>query len=109
VTEDTEIRGCLIPKGDTVMTIQASANRDEEVVENGEVFDIYRGKSAHQSFGNGPHFCQGTHVARRAVAQIFLPVLFDRFPDLSLPDPDAVIWRGFGFRGPITLPIRLGN
>ena len=107
VTEDTEIRGCLIPKGDTVMTIQASANRDEEVVENGEIFDVYRAKAPHQSFGNGPHFCQGMHVARRAVAQIFLPVLFDRFPNLSLPDPEAVIWKGFGFRGPVTLPILL--
>ncbi len=107
VTEDTEIRGCFIPKGDTVMTIQASANRDEDVVENGEVFDVYREKASHQSFGNGPHFCQGTHVARRAVAKIFLPVLFDRFPDLTLPDPDAVIWKGFGFRGPVTLPILL--
>ena len=107
VTEDTEIRGHLIPKGDTVMTIQASANRDEDVVENGEVFDVYREKSSHQSFGNGPHFCQGTHVARRAVAQIFLPVLFDRFPNLSLPNPDDVIWKGFGFRGPIQIPILL--
>ncbi|MDJ0639008.1 MAG: cytochrome P450 [Paracoccaceae bacterium] len=107
VTEDTEIQGCLIPKGDTVMTIQASANRDEEVVENGEVFDVYRAKAPHQSFGNGPHFCQGMHVARRAVAQIFLPVLFDRFPNLSLPDPSAVVWKGFGFRGPVTLPILL--
>lgn len=107
VTEDTEIRGCLIPKGDTVMTIQASANRDEEVIENGEVFDVYRDKFQHQSFGNGPHFCQGTHVARRAVGQVMLPILFDRFPNMSLPDPDAVIWRGFGFRGPITLPVLL--
>lgn len=107
VTEDTEIRGCFIPKGDTVMTIQASANRDEDVIENGEVFDVYRDKVQHQSFGNGPHFCQGTHVARRAVAHIFLPVLFDRFPNLSLPDSDAVIWRGFGFRGPVTLPLLL--
>ena len=32
--EDVEIRGCLIPKGDTVMTIQASANRDEDVWEH---------------------------------------------------------------------------
>ncbi len=107
VTQDTEIAGCLIPKGDTVMTIQASANRDEDVLENGEVFDVYRDKIVHQSFGNGPHFCQGTHVARRAVAQVMLPVLFDRFPNMSLPDPDAVIWRGFGFRGPINLPVLL--
>jgi cytochrome P450 len=107
VTEDTEIRGHLIPKGDTVMTIQASANRDEDVVENGEEFDVYRADCVHQSFGNGPHFCQGTHVARRAVGQIMLPTLFDRFPNMAIPDTDAVIWRGFGFRGPVTMPVLL--
>lgn len=107
VTEDTDIRGCHIPKGDTVMTIQASANRDEEVVEDGETFNVYRDKILHQSFGNGPHFCQGTHVARRAIAQVMLPILFDRFPNMTLPDPNAVIWRGFGFRGPINLPVLL--
>jgi cytochrome P450 len=107
VTEDTEIRGHLIPKGDTVMTIQASANRDEDVVENGEEFDVYRADCVYQSFGNGPHFCQGTHVARRAVGQIMLPTLFDRFPNMAIPDTDAVIWRGFGFRGPVTMPVLL--
>lgn len=106
-TQDTEIRGYVIPKGDTVMTIQASANRDEDVVGDGENFNVYRDKILHQSFGNGPHFCQGTHVARRAVAQVMLPLLFDRFPNMSLPNPDAVIWRGFGFRGPIQLPVLL--
>ena len=107
VTEDTEIRGYLIPKGDTVMTIQASANRDEELFENGEVFDVYRAKAPHQAFGNGPHFCMGTHVARRAVGKVMLPILFERFPNMQLPDPAKVLWRGFGFRGPITLPVLL--
>lgn len=106
-TEDTEIRGYVIPKGDTVMTIQASANRDEDVLDNGEVFDVYRANCVHQSFGNGPHFCQGTHVARRAVGRIMLPVLFDRFPNMTIPDTDDVIWRGFGFRGPIQMPVLL--
>lgn len=105
--EDTEIRGIHIPKGDTVMTIQASANRDEDVLEDGEVFDVYRKSAPHQAFGNGPHFCQGTHVARRAVARVMLPVLFDRFPNMEIPDTDAVIWRGFGFRGPIQIPVLL--
>ncbi|WP_400082241.1 cytochrome P450 [Yoonia sp. R78084] len=107
VTEDTEIRGYLIPKGDTVMTIQASANRDEELYDNGEAFQVYRDKNPHQSFGNGPHFCQGTHVARRAVGKVMLPILFDRFPDMEIPDTDAVIWRGFGFRGPVQIPVLL--
>ncbi|MGB3244769.1 MAG: cytochrome P450 [Sulfitobacter sp.] len=107
VMEDTEIRGYLIPKGDTVMTVQASANRDEDVMDNGEVFDVYRDKCLHQSFGNGPHFCQGTHVARRAVGRVMLPVLFDRFPNMEIPNTDDVIWRGFGFRGPIQMPVLL--
>ncbi len=107
VTEDTEIRGYHIPKGDTVMTIQASANRDEELYDNGEEFQVYRDKNPHQSFGNGPHFCQGTHVARRAVGKVMLPILFDRFPNMEIPDTDAVIWRGFGFRGPVQIPVLL--
>jgi len=106
-TQDTEIRDCLIKKGETVMTIQASANRDEDVLEDGESFNVYRDKVTNQSFGNGPHFCQGTHVAKRAVALVMLPKLFEHFPDMSLPDPDAVMWRGFGFRGPMNMPILL--
>ena len=107
VMEDTEIRGCHIPKGDTVMTIQASANRDEERYVDGESFQVYRDRQSHQAFGNGPHFCQGTHVARRAVAHVMLPMLFDRFPDLTIPNLEDVIWRGFGFRGPTQIPVKL--
>ncbi|SEP72348.1 cytochrome P450 [Thalassovita taeanensis] len=107
VTEDTQIRGYDIPKGDIVMTVQASANHDEDVYENGHLFDIFRPKQPHQAFGNGPHFCQGTHVARRMLANIMLPMLFDRFPNMTLPDPSAVDFYGFGFRGPRHLPVTL--
>ncbi len=107
VLEDVEIRGVPIPRGEVVMTVQASANHDEEVCENGHLYDIFRPKAAHQAFGNGPHFCQGTHVARRMLVGIMLPMLFDRFPNMSMPDPDAVTFRGFAFRGPTSLPMRL--
>ncbi|CUH64342.1 Cytochrome P450-pinF2, plant-inducible [Thalassovita gelatinovora] len=107
VTEDTEIRGCHIPKGDTVMTIQASANHDEDLYEDGHLYNIFRPKQQHQAFGNGPHFCQGTHVARRMIANIMLPMLFDRFPNMTLPDPSKVDFYGFGFRGPRHLPVTL--
>ncbi|MDG2339887.1 MAG: cytochrome P450 [Paracoccaceae bacterium] len=105
--EDVEIGGCLIPKGDVVMTSQASAGRDEAVHENGEEYDLFREKKTHQSFGVGPHFCQGTHVARMMVANILLPMLFDRFPNMELRSADDVIWSGFGFRGPLNLPVYL--
>ncbi len=108
VTAETEIAGCTIPKGDTVMTVQASACRDEALYEDGEAFNIHRPKAQHQAFGNGPHFCQGTHVARRMIADVMLPRLFDRFPAMEIVDPDPACFQGFGFRGPVRLGVRLG-
>ncbi|AAK91114.1 cytochrome P450 [Agrobacterium rhizogenes] len=107
VLEDTEIRGFLVPKGDTVMTIQASANRDEDVFDDGERFNVFRQNNAHQSFGSGPHHCAGAQISRQTVGAIMLPTLFERFPNMTLTNPDAVQWRGFGFRGPISLPVTL--
>lgn len=105
--EDLEIDGIDIPKGVTLMTIQASANRDEELYENGEEFFVFRENNHHQAFGSGPHHCAGANIARRTVGQIMLPMLFDRFPNMSLPDPSVVKWKGFGFRGPVNLPVTL--
>ncbi|MDO9295945.1 cytochrome P450 [Bradyrhizobium sp.] len=107
VMEDTEIRGYFIPKGDTVMTIQASANRDEDVFDDGENFNALREPNPHQAFGNGPHHCAGAHLSRRTVGAILLPMLFERFPNMTLPDPAGMRWHGFGFRGPLNLPVRL--
>ncbi len=107
VTRDCEIRGHHIAKGEVVMTIQASACRDEEVYGEAEDYNIFRPRAPHQAFGNGPHFCQGTHIARRMLAQILLPMIFDRFPNMTLPDPGVVKFRGFGFRGPLSLPVTL--
>lgn len=107
VREDTVLGGFDIPKGDTVMTVQASACRDEDLYENGEAFFVFRDKNPHQAFGTGPHHCAGAHVARRTVGKIILPKLFERFPEMRLPDRDAIVWKGFGFRGPINLPVVL--
>lgn len=107
VTQDTSIRGIEIPKGETVMTVQASANHDEDIWPDGHLFDATRSKHAHQAFGNGPHFCQGKHIARRMLADILLPRLFDRFPKMALPDPSLVRFSGFGFRGALNFPVTL--
>ncbi|MEP3045199.1 MAG: cytochrome P450 [Roseibium sp.] len=106
-TEDLEIDGIEIPEGVTLMTIQASANRDEDIFENGEVFDVFRPKAPHQAFGSGPHHCAGAHIARRTVGEIMLPMLFERFPNMSLNKAEDVVWSGFGFRGPLNLPVTL--
>jgi hypothetical protein len=36
-----------------------------------------------------------------------MPMLFERFPNMTLPDPASVRWHGFGFRGPLNLPLLL--
>lgn len=107
-TQEVQIGDILIGPGETVMTVQASANRDEAIYgEDGELFNVFRDKHPHQAFGSGPHHCAGAHVARRSLGQIMLPLLFDRFPDMTLDDPAKVIWSGFGFRGPLNLPVTL--
>jgi len=107
VKADTVIRDYHIPAGDVVMTIQASANHDEDVFEHGHLFDITRKTNRHQAFGSGPHFCMGTHLSRRMLAEVALPKLFERFPNMTLPEPEKVNWSGFGFRGPLNLPLVL--
>lgn len=105
--EDTVIQDIDIPKGTIVMVCQASANHDEDMFEAGHEYNVFRKSAPHQSFGSGPHHCMGMHIARLTVAGILLPKMFERFPNMRLEDPTAVNWRGFGFRGPINLPIRL--
>ncbi len=105
--EDTEIRGYHIPKGETVLAAQASANRDEELWRDPEQFDITRTPVRHQSFGDGAHNCLGQNVYRTLISGIVLPMLFDRFPKLALEDPSAIRFQGFGFRGPESFPVSL--
>lgn len=107
VKEDTTIRDFHIPAGDVVMTIQASANHDEDVYEKPDQFNVFRKNNRHQAFGSGPHFCMGTHLSRRMLADVALPKLFERFPNMRLTDPTEVVWSGFGFRGPLNLPLHL--
>jgi hypothetical protein len=107
-TRDLQIDGIDIPEGVTLMTIQASANRDEDLYEDGESFNVFRKKAPHQAFGSGPHHCAGAHISRRTVGEILLPMLFERFPDMRLDKAEDVVWSGFGFRGPLNLPVRLG-
>jgi cytochrome P450 len=80
-TADTEIRGVRIREGDKVYLSYPSANRDEEVFEDGDRFDITRRKNDHLSFGIGEHFCLGANLARMQLRAILREVL-TRLPDL---------------------------
>jgi cytochrome P450 len=81
---DVEIRGQRIREGEKVVMYYPSANRDEDVFEDADTFDISRSPNAHVAFGGGGHhFCLGASLARLEIKVIF-EELFRRLPDMEL-------------------------
>jgi len=62
-TADTTLAGKKIAKGDKVVMWYISANRDEDVYDRPELFDITRGNVQHVGFGTGQHVCVGFRLA----------------------------------------------
>ncbi|MFA1538218.1 cytochrome P450 [Actinomadura monticuli] len=85
-TEDVEIEGVLIRKGQAVMVSLPAANRDPEHFRDPDEFDIGKPAGGHVAFGHGVHGCLGQQLAR-VVMRISYPALLDRFPDLRLAVP----------------------
>ncbi|EJQ38836.1 hypothetical protein IEC_01794 [Bacillus toyonensis] len=92
--EPFQIHDQTIQKGDMVIIALASANRDETVFENPEVFDIMRENNRHIAFGHGSHFCLGAPLARLE-AKIAITTLFKRMPELQIKgDREDIKWQG---------------
>jgi cytochrome P450 enzyme len=81
--EDVEIRGRAIAKGDMLFLLLPAAMHDEDVWPDAERFDIDREPAPNLSFGRGPHFCLGAHLARLE-ARVVLRTLLTRFPGMEL-------------------------
>lgn len=96
---DTEIGGVKIPKGAFVQCMVASANRDEEVFENPDRFDIDRRMKPSFGFGFGPHMCIGQFVAKIEL-QCAVNAILDLFPNVRLdPARPAPLITGAQLRG----------
>ena len=81
-TTDTEIHGRPIAEGDKVLMWYVSSNRDGDVYDDPDRFDIHRNPE-HQAFGaGGRHFCLGTALARLELKVLFEEVL-KRYPDMT--------------------------
>ncbi len=63
-----------------------AANRDPEVFEDPETFDIARSPNRHLAFSQGLHFCLGASLARMET-RVALTRLFERYPNLRLAVP----------------------
>lgn len=82
-TADTSIRDVPIAAGQKLAMVYTSANRDEDVFDDPQRFDIHRRPNPHLSFGIAEHFCLGVHLARLE-GKVFLEELLDRFPSIEL-------------------------
>jgi cholest-4-en-3-one 26-monooxygenase len=104
-TRDTEIGGQAVAEGDKVVVFYSSANRDEDVFADPEIFDIGRHPNPHLGFGGGgPHFCLGRHLALLQLRVLFT-TLAERMPGIALAGP-PVRHRSNFTNGINQLPVR---
>jgi cytochrome P450 len=85
-TQDFPLRDKLIKQGDALALFYPSANRDEEVFPDGDVFRIDRDPNHHLGYGVGEHFCLGSHLARLELAVAYRHIL-PRIEEIELAGP----------------------
>jgi cytochrome P450 len=103
--QDIEIGGQLVKAGDYVVMAYASANRDEDVWERPDEFDVARSfDKDHQGFGYGEHSCPGALLARTDSTVIHERMLA-RFPDWELAGT-PLRWANPFIQGMTSLPLR---
>jgi cytochrome P450 family 142 subfamily A polypeptide 1 len=84
-TQDTELRGKKIKKGQKVLLCYPSANRDEDIFKDSDRFIADRDPNPHIGFGIGNHFCLGANLARMEI-RVVLEEVLKRIPDLEYTD-----------------------
>jgi cytochrome P450 len=87
-TTDVQLGDVLVRAGEPVLAALAGANRDETVFDHPDELDITRQPNPHLTFGYGPHFCPGAHLARMEL-QVSLEAILSRLPGLRFAVPDA--------------------
>ncbi len=105
-TRDTELGGMEVPAGTTIFLNFAAANRQPDLWDDPDEFDIHRpDANRHISFGKGVHFCLGARYAKFE-AQVVTEILTERFPGLRLVDDQELdYFPNITFRGPTELQV----
>lgn len=100
---DYSLGDMVVPEGDRVLILFASANRDARRYENPDLFDVRRNPRDHVGWGHGPHVCVGMHLARLEM-EVLLQSLVARVTRIETGSP-TLAWNNVlqGFK---TLPAR---
>jgi cytochrome P450 len=102
--KDSELGGKEIKEGDKLVLYYGAANRDSEVFEDPDRFDVGRDPNDHIAFGAGPHFCLGANIARVEI-EVMLRELLTRLPDIEPTGETSWLESNF-ISGPKHLPVR---
>jgi cytochrome P450 len=106
-TQDVDLGGCPIRKGENIGVVIGSANTDEEAVPGWDQVDLTRSENRHLAFGGGVHRCLGSHLARLEL-RIALREWHRRIPEYSIV-PGSELNYMMGLRQIDSLPLILGG
>jgi len=104
-SRDVELCGQIIPAGDLVLPLIASANRDERIFDRASEFVLDRHPNPHLAFGLGIHSCLGSTLARLE-GRIAVTSLLRHLDSISLFEPDMEALDGFGAPSSVRVELR---
>lgn len=107
LAQDFELHGQTMKQGDAVILCYGSANRDERMFENPDVYDITRRPKRHLGFGGGVHSCLGAMLARVATQVVFEELLAE-IPEFHRIDETLKWVPSSNFRSPQVLNLAVG-
>ena len=91
-TADTELGGVKIPKNSLIIIRYGSGNRDEDLFENPDKFDVTRKNARrHVAFGQGIHVCIGMNLARKEMYTAF-PIILDRLKNMRFGEDNDFVY-----------------
>lgn len=108
LTRDVELHGQVMKAGDAVILAYGSANRDERMFDNPDVYDITRKAKRHLGFGGGVHACLGSMIGRLAT-QIAYEELLQVVPEFVRVDETLDWVSSSNFRSPKALRLARPN
>ena len=104
VTEDVDMGGCPMKKGDKVLLNFPAANRDPAAFKRADEVLLDREHNRHVAFGSGIHRCAGSNLARMEL-RVALEEWLARVPVFHLAEGAEVLWAGGQVRGPRQLEV----
>jgi len=104
LTQDFELRGIQMKKGDRVTSILPSCNYDPDIFPDPQTVDFHRPRKPTLAFAGGVHSCMGAHLARLEI-KVCIEEFLRRIPEFTLTPGTAISYWPGGVVGPKSVPL----